>query len=67
MRAFKKLSNELRKDTIANVALHLVLTQKSEVNLHHFTTYSPSLHRRIISSNVVLNCVRSNGITDAGQ
>jgi len=39
MRAFKKLSNELRKFAIENVALHSVLIQKSEINLNYFKTY----------------------------
>jgi len=32
---FKKLSNELRKVVTANVTLHLVLCQKSEINLNY--------------------------------
>jgi len=56
----KNLAEELRKLNTANIALHLVLTKKSELNLKRSRLTPTSLHRRILTSHVFLYCVKGS-------
>jgi len=52
--SLKKRADELRKLATANIALRLVLTKKSELNLNVKRRISTSLHRRILTRHVFL-------------
>jgi len=54
----KNWADELRKFATANIALHVVLTKKSELNLNGKDVYPTSLHKRILTSRVFSYCVK---------